>query len=280
MTATITPRITTNALRIVFGDESPYASGVATLATLTQRELAIRFRARAMELHPDRAGTIGESSEVLEHAFKRLHGAYRVLSRLLEDESLRNHVLDAARRQPGATAGGGLWTPGMRSSAREPAERRQAEPRRSDRKQADRPSDSSGVGRYFGGRIPTGELRFAQFLYYNRVIDWKTMIDAVTWQYRVRPKVGEIGRSYHFLDFDSVTRVLRSSPRGELFGDTAMKLGLLDRRQLSVVLGKQHQLNYPIGRYFLENDILSRPEIDHLLAQNRRHNMKARSTRR
>ena len=109
MTATITPRITTNALRIVFGDESPYASGVATLATLTQRELAICFRARAMELHPDRAGTVGESSEVLETAFKRLHGAYRVLSRLLEDETLRNRVLDAARREPVAVGGGG-WS--------------------------------------------------------------------------------------------------------------------------------------------------------------------------
>lgn len=294
MTATITPRITINALRIVFGDGSPYASGVATVATLTQRELAIRFRARAMELHPDRAGTIGESSEVLETAFKRLHGAYRVLSRLLEDEALRNQVLDTARSQPVAAGGGGLWTPRGPSGDARPAEQRHherqhsqrqhSESARSARRSADRSSDASdadasGAGRFFGGRVPTGELRFAQFLYYNRVIDWKTMIDAVTWQYRVRPKIGEIGRSYRFLDFNSVGRVLRSSPRGELFGDTAMKLGLLDRRQLSVVLGKQHQLNYPIGRYFLENDILSRPEIDHLLAQNRRHNMRARSSR-
>lgn len=274
MTATITPRITSHALRIVFGDDSPYASGVATVATLSQKELAVRFRARAMDLHPDRAGMIGESSEVLERAFKRLHGAYRLLSRLLEDESLRNQVLAAADRQPVTPAGGGLWTPRERSADRRPGEHAD-----SDRKPADSAADSSRAGRFFRGRVPTGELRFAQFLYYNRVIDWKTMIDAVTWQYRVRPKVGEIGRTYRFLDFDSVTRVLRSSPRGELFGDTAMKLGLLDRRQLSVVLGKQHQLNYPIGRYFLENDILSRPEIDHLVAQNRRHNMKARSSR-
>lgn len=281
MTATITPRITTNALRIVFGDRSPYASGVATLATLTQRELAIRFRARAMELHPDRAGAVGESSEVLETAFKRLHGAYRVLSRLLEDEALRNRVLDAARRQSGTVGGGGLWTPRAHSGAASPAEQQSTERQYSERRQSGPPRSarSSGAGRFFRGRVPTGELRFAQFLYYNRVIDWKTMIDAVTWQYRVRPKIGEIGRAYRFLDFDSVGRVLRSSPRGELFGDTAMKLGLLDRRQLSVVLGKQHQLNYPIGRYFLENDILSRPEIDHLLVQNRRHNMRARSAR-
>ena len=104
------------------------------------------------------------------------------------------------------------------------------------------------------------------------------MIDAITWQHRVRPKVGEIGRSYRFLDFDAVSRILRVSPRGELFGSTAMKLGVLDRRQLSVMLGKQYQLNYPIGRYFLEKDILSRPEIDHLLVQHRRHNSRFRGS--
>jgi len=104
------------------------------------------------------------------------------------------------------------------------------------------------------------------------VIDWKTMIDAVTWQYRVRPKVGEIGRSYRFLDFMSVNSVLKSSPRGELFGATALKLGVLDPRQLRVMLGKQHQLNYPIGRFFTDHEILSKDEVERLLLLNKRHN--------
>jgi hypothetical protein len=125
--------------------------------------------------------------------------------------------------------------------------------------------------------VPNSELRFAQFLYYNRVIDWKTMIEAVTWQYRVRPKVGEIGRSYNFIDFKGVSDVLRRSPRGELFGNTALRLGVLDIRQLRVMLGKQHQLNYPIGRYFIEQEILSAPEVEHLIAINKRHNAHVRT---
>jgi len=275
-TATITPRLTHTALRIVFGDESPIAAEIGTIATLTQRELAACFRRRAMELHPDRAGALGVSTHDLERSFKQLHGAYRLLGRLVEDERLRNRVLaSAANRSPER----GLWTPTREQPA--PGQRRaagdsDAEPFRTGPDERSRTADAGR--RYYRGRVPQGQLRFAQFLYYHQVIDWQTMIDAVTWQYRVRPKLGEIGRSYRFLDFDAVTRVLRSSPRGELFGNTAMRLGVLDRRQLSVVLGKQHQLNYPIGRYFLERGILSRPEIDHLLAQNRRHNMKARTS--
>jgi hypothetical protein len=283
MTPTITPQLAHNALRIVFGDDSPYAVDVHALAGLSQKELATRFRGRALELHPDRAGALGQPAERLERAFKRLHGAYRLLSRLLEDEHLCRRVLESARasstgRRPArSAASGGLWTPQHEAPTKRGAAASAPHGRgRSAHNRTGATSGGTGAGVYYRGRVPESELRFAQFLYYNRVIDWKTMIDAITWQYRVRPKIGEIGRAYKFLDFEAVTQVLRTSPQGELFGSTAMKLGLLDRRQLYVVLGKQHQLNYPIGRYFLENDILSKPEIDHLLVQNRRHNLKHR----
>ena len=263
-TTTITPTLVRNALRIVFGESSPYSDGLSALATLSQDEVAVWFRKRALELHPDRASTLGIPPDRLEKAFKRLHGAYRLLSRLLEDEALRSRLIRADGAASGRGASG-LWTP----REPEPRERhRHEEPAR----------DESDVRRFYRGRVPESELRFAQFLYYNRVIDWRTMIDALTWQHRVRPKVGEIGRSYRFLDFKAVSRILRVSPRGELFGSTAMKLGVLDRRQLYVMLGKQHQLNYPIGRYFLEQDILSKPEIDHLLVQHRRHNSRFRGS--
>ena len=227
-----------------------------------------------MELHPDRAGALGVSTQDLERSFKRLHGAYRLLGRLVEDEGLRDRVLSSVAGRPAENT---LWTPGREEPG--PWQGRSAAAHGS-RFQADAETDSQPEAgrRYYHGRVPQGRLRFAQFLYYHQVIDWQTMIDAVTWQYRVRPRLGEIGRSYKFLDFDAVSRVLRNSPRGELFGNTAMRLGLLDRRQLYVVLGKQHQLNFPIGRYFLESGILSRPEIDHLLVQNKRHNIKARTS--
>lgn len=263
MAQSITPQIAQQALKILFGDTSSYASDVSVVSVLSQQELAAKFRSRALDVHPDRAGALAQPPDVLERAFKRLHGAYRVLSRVVGDDELRRQIAQAASRKPGSVrpkAGSPIWTPSSETPH-------------------DVSGDTSspfGTDRYYQGTVPRSELRLAQFLYYHRVIDWKTMIDAVTWQYRVRPKVGEIGRAYRFLDFESVTTVLRSSPRGELFGDTALKLGLLDRRQLSVVLGKQHRLDYPIGRYFLENEILTRDEVEHFVSQNRRHNLKYR----
>jgi hypothetical protein len=267
MTATITPRIAQNALRILYAGSGSQIPDVSLLAVLDQRELAARFRARALQLHPDRAQALGVSPVELDAQFKRLHGAYRVLGRLVEDPRLRESVLSAARQSAPVPSESGLWTPrpaGGPSGSPffiDPADLPQADLGEEERSR-----------RFFSGRVPASELRFAQFLYYHRVIDWKTMIDAVTWQYRVRPKVGEIGRSYQFLDFKSVNTVLKESPRGELFGRTALKLGILDPRQLRVMLGKQHQLNYPIGRFFTEHGILNKAEVEKLLGLNKRHN--------
>ena len=263
----ITPRLVRNALRIVFGPDSPQATDLSVLAVLSQRELAGRFRARALELHPDRAGAVGQRVEALERAFKQLHGAYRLLGRVLEDDALKQRLVRTMLATPSPQA---TVRPAYQRSARSGTEA--GEP--SHQRRPD--SADAGTGMYYTGRVPERELRFAQFLYYNGVIDWRTMIDAITWQYRVRPKVGEISRTYRFLDFDAVSRVLRMSPQGELFGSTAMRLGVMDLRQVHVVLGKQHQLNYPIGRYFVEHQILTKPEVDHLLVQHRRHNLRNR----
>ncbi len=270
MTATLSPRTVQNALRILFDGCPRGIPQVTELSILEQKELAARFRSRALDMHPDRAKALGIDPEDLNARFKQLHGAYRVLCRLVEDPQLRDSILRSVTvsRDPVAAGNAGLWTP------------RAARPNRDDRfAGASTDQENNDGRRFYNGRVPVSELRFAQFLYYNRVIDWKTMIDAVTWQYRVRPKVGEIGRSYRFLDFKGVSTVLRQSPRGELFGDTAVRLGMLDIRQLRVMLGKQHQLNYPIGRYFVEHEILSAPEVEHLLEMNKRHNIFVRNSR-
>jgi hypothetical protein len=257
MTQSITADVARRALRVIYGTASIDAIDLSVLAELDQRELSVRFRARAFELHPDRALTLGHEPERLNDAFRQLHGAYRVLGAVVEDPALKATLAQRSPRQSDVRPSG-------RQRCRPAAD---VDARRSPEEQ-----------RFYPGTVPESPLRFAQFLYYQRVIDWKTMIDALTWQFRVRPKVGEIGRSYHFLDFDSVSSVLRESRRGELFGTTALKMGLLDRRQLSVMLGKQYLLNYPIGRYFTEHGMLSTHEVDRLLDENRRHNRAYRSS--
>ncbi len=236
------PSVVLSACRTFFGDDQ---ATVGWLHGIKTDDLSATFRKRAFSLHPDRAGAIGRSRAALEQEFKRLHGAFRVLMRAV--------------------------TLGVAGSEKEPS-------RPPPRPAHTRSTETPGTGRFHSGRIPDGELRLAQFLYYSRIIDWRTMIDAITWQYRVRPKVGEIGRAYRFMDAPAVFRVLRASPRSERFGDTALRLGILSGHQLNVVLGKQLQLNYPIGRFFVENGLLNRARVESLVDQNRRHNVRARHT--
>ncbi len=224
--AAVTPDIVAKALKLVFGSKSKYAD-LRSLRRLDRGVLKSAYREKAMYFHPDRAQVLGLDENILSELFKRLHGAYRLLNRVLVDESLL-------------------------APATEPAH---------------------SVGRrYFHGRVPEKKLRFAQFLYYNGLIDWQSMIDAVTWQMQVRPKIGEIGRVYQFFDHSGILSIIRERERTELFGGAALRLGMVNLFQLNAMVGKQRSLNYPIGRFFLEKGIFSSRDMETLLLRSKHHN--------
>ena len=247
----VDPALIEKAMRLVFGAEQggSTASGVSLL---TRESLHVAFRKRALACHPDRADVLGVDQAKLNELFKRLHGAYRLLSRLIAGEvvpaSTEPRPSRAPRRSPHASG--------------------ESEPQR---RSPHRKSASHGKGMYTGP-IPNRPLRFAQFLYYSGLIDWQTMIDAIAWQMQVRPKIGEIGRAYRFLDHDGVTAIIRERKTGELFGNVALRTGKLDRRQLLAMIGKQRSLNLPIGRYFIRNGLFVPEDIEELIRQNNMRN--------
>ncbi|MBU8913574.1 MAG: J domain-containing protein [Spirochaetales bacterium] len=230
---TVSPETVEKALELVFGAQSDYAS-LNAFKSLDEKVLRSAYRRKAMHFHPDRAEVLGLDARALGELFKRLHGAYGLLNRVKVDKSLR--VSTAVHRS------------------------------------ATRPADTETCGRFYRGGMPTTRLRFVQFLYYSGLIDWQTMISALTWQRTVRPKVGDIGRAYKYFGHSEVLTVIRGTERSELFGIAALRLGIVNRHQLNVMIGKQLSLNYPIGRYFLEEGIFSQSDVDALLARNRRHN--------
>src|SRR5512141_1890947 len=72
-----------SACKVVFG---PAAEAEAALSSLTHEKLRRWFRRRALDLHPDRAAIVGRTPAALAEDFKRLEGAYRVLSAHLAAE--------------------------------------------------------------------------------------------------------------------------------------------------------------------------------------------------
>lgn len=228
----VNPIIVERALSVLFGEGSRHIS-TASLGNLDNAILKTAFRQRSMHFHPDRSRQLQISEEVLDSQFKRLHGAYRLLNRLNNnDESLR---IDMATQSSVKT-------------------------------------EKTGRHPYYRGSMPQMPLRFAQYLYYAGIINWDTLIDALIWQTRVRPKIGDIGREYQFLDHENIIDIIKNGGRNELFGDTAIRMGLLNRFKLNVLVGKQHNMNLPIGRYFVEKNVLSRGQVRVLVERVKIHN--------
>jgi curved DNA-binding protein CbpA len=125
---------------------------------------------------------------------------------------------------------------------------------------------------YHRGDVPPYQLRFAQYLYYTRKIDWDTLIRSLSWQYRLRPKIGDLGTKLGFMGYEEINHVLRLKKSDELFGQTAVHLGVLKPYDLTVLIGRQRLLNLPIGRFFVEQGYLSETELEIALLAMTRHN--------
>jgi hypothetical protein len=238
----VSPKLAQGALKLVFGADSSLTS-TDLIDRIDPLTLRAAFRNRAMQVHPDRADSLGVDASRLEEAFKRLHGAYRLLTRIVEKDitiETPDRPAPSNRRSAGHTAHGKSYAPADKG--------------------------------YYRGPMPSRPLRFAQYLYYAGLIDWQTMIDAITWQMHVRPKIGEIGRAYRFFDHGEIIEIIREREAGELFGNVALRLGKVSRFQLLAMVGKQKNLNLPIGKYFLEEELFNRPEIESLLLRNQHHN--------
>jgi len=211
---------------------------------LTPTMIKKAYYHRAHELHPDKAVGLGLSPEYLAGRFRNLQDAYSL-------------ILDSLNSGAFATLTEVL------------EERRDTQPDKV------KPVHQKSV--FHTGEIPGFPLRFAQYLYYSRKIDWNTLIKSLSWQFTVRPKLGELGENLGFLSSDDVLLILRNKAFNELFGTTAVRLGLLDTWKLSVLLGRQRLMNLPIGRFFLENGYLDDEELSSSLQSFSHHNYSVRT---
>lgn len=206
--------------------------------------LKAAFRKKAMETHPDRALALACRKELLEKRFKEINFAYHLLQDFLSCPW--KYSLDEQ---------GAIYRP-----RRNPPPRRQ----RSDYTQKPK----------FSRRIPSRKLLFGQYLYYSGHIDLTTLVKAVVWQRLQRPSVGSLAAQWDWLDADCIYDVLRKRVNGEKFGECALRLGHLSRYQLTLLLHRQKLLQPQIGRYFIEQRILSSSGIIKLIDELREHNKK------
>jgi hypothetical protein len=226
------------ACRILFGPEVEITPQF--LGYLQPGGVKTAYRKLAMETHPDRAQLVGVEESVLEERFKEVNRAYeQIFSYVREPE---RYILTMA--------------PAPFQGARRPAAGATAAPR----------------PYYYKGGIPSRRIFIGQYLYYSGIISMQQMWSAVGWQKIQRPRLGDIARNLCWLTASEIQQILRHRNRGELFGEFALRKGLLSYYELLVLLGRQKRLQPRIGDYFIEKGILMKEKLDQAEAALKEHN--------
>ena len=231
-----------DAMQVIFGPAVD--NGVNYLHQVSESDFKSVFRKRVMNSHPDRAVHVGRSPEVLTREVQQINQAYQVLFPFIHG------------RKTGAEHARGRAHTARPASPRTRAYSRTRTPKTF----------------FHSGGMPPRRLRLAQFLFYCKVIDWQTMIDALIWQMRRRPKFGIIAAEWDLLTTEEIIAIIRSAKMREKFGETAVRLKLMSEFDVLSVLGKQRGYDCCIGRFFVDTGRLTRYQLDDYLRQQMRHN--------
>lgn len=125
---------------------------------------------------------------------------------------------------------------------------------------------------YNAGVLPRRPLQIGIFLYYKRIIAYSTLIEALMWQRRQRPNLGDIAQRWGWLKEGDVRNILSFNGGGRRFGEKAISLDFLSPRQLQTMLFYQRSQQQKLGQFFVERQILTFEEIERLAAEHREHN--------
>ena len=200
------------------------------------------YRKKALETHPDRAKALGRDEAKMSDRFREVTLAYERLIPIVNNKGA---------------------VPLRRKSSVEKNNKRT-----NARRQAKR--DFSEL--FYTKEVPKRELLLGQFLYYTGLISWPTLIKAITWQRRQRPLIGQIALGWEMISRNEIQRILmRRNLRGK-FGERAIRLGYLSRFQLMALLGKQRNLQCPIGEFFVDEGILPLQDMEIMVERQKIHN--------
>jgi len=227
------------------------------LGSLDAPLLKRAFRHRVFAVHPDRASSLGIPAGELQKQFVKLQQCYQRLVEFLARPPAVPPREAPFREKPKATAT-------AKTAAPKPPPTHQPK------------AGVFDAGVFFAGQAPSRHLKFGEFLYYNSYISQQELFDAVRWQRRQRPRIGEIALSFGFLDHASVNHLLElrqgSRKLHEPLAEFARNQGYLSHFQWLAVMGRQRRLQKPIGQFWIQAGLFSAKEVAELVADQHRHN--------
>lgn len=135
---------------------------------------------------------------------------------------------------------------------------------------------TSSVEKTPGIFLPEKELMLGQYLFHHGIISMNLLLDAVLWQRKQRPGLGEIAAKSGSITARDIEKILRGKKNGEKFGECALRLGYLNSFQLRDIVQKQKSMQRPIGEYFILNGMVSPILLNRLVKELNDHNARFR----
>jgi hypothetical protein len=222
------------------------------------------YRKRAFETHPDRAKALGAFARDLNAEFINVREAYERLLSFVKTKSGSNE-------SDMLFNGLGPQQPSYQNTRPHKGgqKKNHNNPKHTNKRQKSHPDH------FYTGSLPKGNLMFGQFLYYSGLISWRTLIEAICWQRRQRPLIGQIATAWGIISSQDVIRILTVRKFDEKFGECALRIGYISSFELFALVGKQKRLQHPFGEYFIESGILSSTDIMSMAQKHQLHNITA-----
>ncbi|MEA3546641.1 MAG: J domain-containing protein [Thermodesulfobacteriota bacterium] len=275
------------ACKIIFGPDLTVSRKF--LGYLQKSGVKRAYRKRVLETHPDRCVGRGELAR-RRHVvmFHSLQQAYENLNNYLIARE-KGYCLETSK-----SGGGNGKSPFTRvykwKTGSQVRKRQKQEPSAGSRSAAsdrEKPAweKKQNVGSFshirsfekkYRGTIPARKLRIGHYLYFSGMISWESLIKALVWQRRQRPRLGEIGRSLGWLRSRDIRKILSNRTFPTPFGRTAVQLGLLSESQLASLLSRQNRMKKKIGVYFVRHNLLTSTQMTEFVSQCRKHNSRQR----
>ena len=229
-----------DACSIIFGPNIKFS--LDFIKQLQPDGLKAAYHKKALETHPDRARSKGGDISQLNELFIRANLAYEKLCSVINDKgSLFQKPKPAAASRTRTTY-------------------------------ADSPAYQARTDHFFNGKLPRRKLLIGQFLYYSGLISWNSYINAIIWQRRQRPSLGQIAQDWNMLSTKDIYNILLGRYQREKFGESAIRQGYLTPYQLMALLGKQRRLQPFFGEYFVNNNDLSWYDLEEMVRKQSDHN--------
>ncbi|MDH3360093.1 MAG: J domain-containing protein [Desulfobulbaceae bacterium] len=276
-----------DACRVLFGTDLNVTHDF--LEYLQASGLKTAYRKRALETHPDRIAAMGVNEQQHDtNLFLQVQTAYEGLTSYI-DARKKGVIIKPSRTATGRwqyhnnstnqnSSYTGAYSTHTKKRPDDNSSFRNRWKAKADKNKT-RSNNTTNSANWdfnnrFNGKLPERELLFGHFLYYSGIISWRQIVQALVWQRANRPRLGELGKRFGWLDNNDILTVLRSRTSATPFGETAMDLGLLTKQQLQTMIWRQKSLQRKIGEFFIEENIIATNELMEMIRRHQQHNAK------